>query len=95
MKRIIIAIMLLSFTSIIAAQQNKTIFDNIFIAFDNTVKYKKTDKVVTIVTETGQVIGAFKVYIHLYNKYIRFKNSWIWIQGRKKFAYNDDWYTIK
>lgn len=87
--------MLITFTSIIAAQQKKTIFDNIFITYDNTVKYKKTDKVVTIVAETGLVIGVFKVYIHLYNKYIRFNNTWIWIQGRKKFAYNGDWYIIK
>lgn len=57
--------------------------------------YIRTNKSVSIYTESGHCKGTFFIYLHQGKKYIRFYNTWVCIQGKQRFAYNGNWYVIK
>lgn len=57
--------------------------------------YSRTNHYVSVYTESGHNKGRFAVYLHNGNRYIRFNNTWICIQGRSRFFYTGNWYVIK
>lgn len=65
------------------------------IGAPNDGSYMKTNKSVTVYTESGHCKGAYAVYLHKGKKYIDFNNTWICIQGKSRFGYNGNWYVIK
>lgn len=63
--------------------------------FSDDGQYTQTNYSVMIYTESGHSKGAYPVYLHKGGKYIKFNNVWICIQGKRRFAYNGNWYVIK
>lgn len=61
----------------------------------NDGTYTATNRSVTIVTESGHPKGAYTVYLHHGKQYIKFKNSWVCIQGKSRFFIDGNWYVIK
>ena len=57
--------------------------------------YSATSQSVTVYTENGVLKGSFTVYLHNSQKYIKFQNTWICIQGKRRFGYKGNWYVIK
>lgn len=60
----------------------------------NNGTYSRTSHSVTIYTESGHCKGSYAVYLHYGQKYISFNNTWICIQGKRRFAYGGNWYII-
>lgn len=61
----------------------------------NNGSYTRTNKNVMIYTESGHSKGSYTIYLHRGQKYINFKNRWICIQGKQRFACDGNWYIIK
>lgn len=61
----------------------------------NDGTYSATSQSVSVYNENGAPKGSFTVYLHHGKKYIKFQNTWICIQGKKRFGYNGNWYVIK
>lgn len=57
--------------------------------------YSKTSQSVTIYHESGHCVGTFSVYLHKGKKYIDFRNNWVCIQGKQRFAFQGNSYIIK
>ena len=57
--------------------------------------YSKTSHSVTIYTEAGHCKGTYAIYLHNGDRYIRFFNNWICIQGKHRFFYSGNWYVIR
>lgn len=64
-------------------------------AAPNNGTYTKTSSSVSVFTESGHPKGTFAVYLHHGKRYIDFHNTWICIQGKKRFGYSGNWYVIK
>lgn len=64
-------------------------------AAPNNGTYTRTSSSVSVYTESGHPKGSFAVYLHHGKKYIDFNNTWICIQGKRRFAHNGNWYVIK
>ena len=81
----------------ITTSANKSATDNTYYTMQapNTGSYLRTNKSVTIYTESGHCKGTYVVYLHQSRKYIDFNNTWICIQGKQRFGYNGNWYVIK
>ena len=96
-KKILTAIILLA--SFAAADMTSTIADshgNICVAAaPNNGTYMRTSSSVSVYSESGHPKGSFAVYLHKGKRYIDFNNTWICIQGKKRFAYRGNWYVIK
>lgn len=61
----------------------------------NDGTYSRTNKSVSIYTQSGHPKGSFAIYLHNGKRYINFKNQWICIQGKQRFACDGNWYIIK
>lgn len=61
----------------------------------NDGSYSATSQSVSVYTEDGAPRGSYTVYLHHGKKYIKFKNTWICIQGKSRFGHNGNWYVIK
>lgn len=61
----------------------------------NDGSYTRTNQSVMIYTESGHSKGSYSIYLHRGQKYINFKNRWICIQGKQRFACDGNWYIIK
>lgn len=61
----------------------------------NDGTYSRTNKSVSIYTQSGHPKGSFAVYLHKGKRYINFKNQWICIQGKLRFACDGNWYVIR
>lgn len=61
----------------------------------NDGTYSRTNKSVLIYTQSGHPKGSYAIYLHSGLKYINFKNRWICIQGKQRFACDGNWYVIK
>ena len=61
----------------------------------NDGSYTRTNNSVTIYTESGHSKGSYAVYLHNGKRFIKFDNTWICIQGKRRFAHNGNWYVIK
>ena|GEM_PF-2134714 len=61
----------------------------------NDGTYSATSQTVSVYTESGHPKGSFTVYLHHGQKYIKFQNSWVCIQGKSRFSFNGNWYIIK
>lgn len=57
--------------------------------------YMRTNYSVTIYSEGGHCKGTFTIYLHNGDRYIRFQNCWICIQGKQRFHFSGNWYVIK
>lgn len=57
--------------------------------------YMRTNYSVTIYTEGGHCKGTYAIYLHNGDRYIRFQNCWICIQGKQRFHFSGNWYVIK
>lgn len=57
--------------------------------------YTRTSYSVTVYTEDGYNKGSYAVYLHNGKNYISFYNTWICIEGKRRFGYNGNWYVIK
>ena len=57
--------------------------------------YMRTNHSVTIYTEGGHCKGTFQIYLHSGDRYIRFQNYWICIQGKQRFHFSGNWYVIR
>lgn len=64
-------------------------------AAPNDGTYSKTSASVSVQTENGHPKGKFAVYLHHGKRYIDFNNTWICIQGIRRFGYCGNWYVIK
>ena len=61
----------------------------------NNGTYSRTNKSVLIYTQSGHPKGSYTIYLHSGKKYINFKNRWICIQGKQRFACDGNWYVVK
>ena len=61
----------------------------------NDGSYTRTNRTIMIYTESGHSKGNYDIYLHRGQKYINFKNRWICIQGKNRFACDGNWYIIK
>ena len=61
----------------------------------NDGTYSRTNKSVLIYTQSGHPKGSYAIYLHSGLKYINFKNRWICIQAKQRFACEGNWYVIK
>lgn len=61
----------------------------------NDGTYSRTNKSVLIYTQSGHPKGSYTIYLHSGRKYINFKNRWVCIQGKQRFACDGNWYVIK
>ena len=57
--------------------------------------YMKTNKTVEIYTESGHRKGTYSVWLCRGDKYIKFNNDWIRIEGKSRFFYHGNAYVIK
>ena len=57
--------------------------------------YMRTQYTVSVHSESGVFKGTYTVYLHKNQKYIKFKNTWINIQGKLYFTYGGVRYFIK
>lgn len=64
-------------------------------AAPNDGTYTRTNLSVSVYNENGHPKGTFAVYLHNGKRYIDFNNTWICIQGKKRFGYRGNWYVIK
>lgn len=63
-------------------------------AAPNNGTYTRTSSSVYVYTQEGHSKGSFAVYLHHGKRYIDFNNTWICIQGKKRFGYRGNWYVI-
>ena len=61
----------------------------------NDGTYSRTNRSVSIYTESGHQKGSYTIYLHKEKRYINFKNRWICIQGKQRFACDGNWYFIR
>lgn len=61
----------------------------------NDGTYSRTNKSVSIYTQSGHPKGSYTIYLHKGQRYINFKNLWICIQGKQRFACDGNWYVIR
>lgn len=64
-------------------------------AAPNDGTYLKTSSSVSVFNENGHPKGTFSVYLHNGKRYIDFYNTWICIQGKRRFAFRGNWYVIR
>ena len=57
--------------------------------------YMRTGKTVEIYTESGHHKGTYSVWLSKGDKYIKFNNEWIRIEGKSRFIYHGNAYVIK
>lgn len=61
----------------------------------NDGRYSRTNKSVLIYTQSGHPKGSYTIYLYKGQRYINFKNRWICIQGKQRFACDGNWYVIR
>ena len=96
MKKVLLSVMMLVCLTTIPSFL--TLSNSIFTAeahAPNRGEYSKTNQSVTIYHESGACKGTFAVYLHQSKRYIDFKNTWVCIQGKTRFAHSGNWYVIK
>lgn len=84
-----------------------SVFDSVLSQFDSSLNlnsiqaqarndgtYSRTNKSVSIYTQSGHPKGSYAIYLHRGRRYINFKNRWIFIQGKQRFACDGNWYVI-
>ena len=57
--------------------------------------YMRTGRTVEIYTESGHHKGTYSVWLSKGDKYIKFNNEWIRIEGKSRFSHNGNAYVIK
>ena len=57
--------------------------------------FTRTQHSVTIYSESGVCKGTYAIYLHQGHMYIKFNQTWICIQGKRRFPYNGNWYVIR
>ncbi len=57
--------------------------------------YLRTGKTVEIYTESGHHKGTYSVWLNNGDRYIKFNNEWIRIEGKSRFFYRGNAYVIK
>ena len=60
-----------------------------------TERYMRTGRTVDIYTESGHHKGTYSVWLSKGDKYIKFNNEWIRIEGKSRFSHNGNAYVIK
>lgn len=58
-------------------------------------RYLRTGKTVEIYTESGHHKGTYSVWLNNGDRYIKFNNEWIRIEGKSRFFYHGNAYVIK
>lgn len=61
----------------------------------NNGSYLKTYNTVEVYAESGHHKGTYSVYLHHGKRYIDFHNTWVCIQGKRRFGFQGNWYIIK
>ena len=57
--------------------------------------YMRTGMTVEIYTESGHHKGTYSVWLSKGDKYIKFNDEWIRIEGKSRFLYHGNAYVIK
>lgn len=96
-KKIFMAVALMaSFATIEINANTFVVSANVCMASaPNDGTYTRTSYSVSIYTEDGHPKGTYAVYLHNGKRYIDFNNTWICIQGKRRFGYCGNWYVIK